>query len=81
MSRPSPFEIMRRNRHRRRDVAALIDAAEDEMQREWAAERARIDAERRAHFIDTGDWLRDTRDETRRAQPPRRRWWQIWSRA
>jgi len=79
MSRPTPFQIMRRNRpklHRAREEA-------EEREVEWAwdelREQTRID--RAAAYLDTADWLRDTRDQARAAtgapRPQPRRWFQI----
>lgn len=95
MTRPSPFEIMRRNRERRRNVATLIEDVEAEIERKWAADRAKdvqaeiyrvwvaqraqMERERAEHFIDTWDRLRATREEISMSEPPYRRWWKLWA--
>lgn len=95
MSRPTKFQIMRANRERKPSVLAQIDSVEEEVTREWAAHRARVEAERRACFADTEDWIRRTCEEARELKaasepdavqvltPPRgrRRWWLFGRRA
>lgn len=85
MTRRTRFEIMRCNqRWRHQKVEAVIDGIETQVDREWADQWARLQAERRAQYPDTVDWLRDTRRETRmypKAQMRRRRrWWLLWIR-
>lgn len=61
MKRPSPFEIMRRNRREREATAPCGSEIA------WEAHRAEVIANRAAEFQDTGEWLRAAREDARRA--------------
>ena len=82
MSRPSRFEIMRRNRTRRVSLTTTIDAIEIDVDREWAEHRRRLQVERLEQFANTRDWLASTRNAVLAKHRPRRRrrWWLLWIR-
>lgn len=56
MKRPTPFEIMRRNRRR---IEACVSAADADLA--WDAHREEVARERRACYADTADWMASTR--------------------
>lgn len=83
MPRPDLFDKMRRNR---RMAAERAERAGFEVDELWDDHRRALVLERAEQGVDTGEWLRQARDEARavvQARQPQatRRWWWPWARA